>query len=255
MGQLLDKADGVGEQRFLAAGEGYSAGGGVEGGEQLVLGEDVGGGEGVEEGGFAGVGVADEGDGGDTGRLAALAVQVAVAADLADFPLDFGDAFADAPPVDFELGFARAARADAATQPGEDEALAAEAGKVVFELGQFDLEFAFVGAGPLGEDVEDERGPVEHLGAEGLFEVALLGRRQFVVEDHEVGAFFLAGRGDVLNLSAADEVGGRPDGRAFATGCPVLRRRPFPPAGRVRRVSQPHPSLPGGRRRPGWLSP
>ena len=68
-GQFVDEADGVGEDDGagnlgFGVGDGEAATGGVEGGEELVGGVDGGVGEDIEQGGFARVGVADDGDGG-----------------------------------------------------------------------------------------------------------------------------------------------------------------------------------------------
>ena len=51
--QAADEADRVGQQQRAAVGQHQLAGGGVEGGEELVDGEDVRAGEPVEQGGFA----------------------------------------------------------------------------------------------------------------------------------------------------------------------------------------------------------
>ncbi len=40
VGEIADEADGVGEEDVLAVGEFAAAGGGIEGGEELVFGED-----------------------------------------------------------------------------------------------------------------------------------------------------------------------------------------------------------------------
>ena len=61
------KPDGVDEEDLLAVGEGELAGCGVEGGKELVFDQHVGLGQGFEEGRFADVGVADDGEGGDAG--------------------------------------------------------------------------------------------------------------------------------------------------------------------------------------------
>jgi hypothetical protein len=56
----------------------------------------------------------------------------------------------------------------------------------------------------LGEDVEDERGPVEHLDvfvADRLLELALLAGRQFLVEDDHVGAGVRAEGDHLLDLA------------------------------------------------------
>ena len=61
--QVADEADRVGEQDLAAAPEPPLAGAGVERGEELVLDQDAGVGQGVHQGALAGVGVADERDG------------------------------------------------------------------------------------------------------------------------------------------------------------------------------------------------
>ena len=50
-------------------------------------------------------------------------------------------------------------------------------------LGKLDLEAAFSGAGPGGENVEDEGGTVDNLCFEPIFENPLLGRGELVVYD------------------------------------------------------------------------
>ena len=85
---------------------------------------------------------------------------------------------------------------------------APQAGQPVAQQGQLDLGLALVGAGVLGEDVEDHRGPVDGRAAQDLLEVALLGRRELVVEDDGVGVDGQGHRLELLGLAPAD-VGGR----------------------------------------------
>ena len=122
MRQIADEADGVGQEQLAAAVDLPGAGFGVERGEQLVVGIGAGGGEGVEERALAGVGVADEAGGGvlagTLGDEAGFAVL-----DLADFPGEIGDAFANDSAVGFELGFAGAAGADAHALTAAGDAL------------------------------------------------------------------------------------------------------------------------------------
>ena len=106
--------------------------------------------------------------------------------------LDLLDAAGDAAAVGFQLGFAGTAGADAAAQPRHLHAVAGEARQQVVQLRQFHLQAAFAGAGARGEDIEDELGAVDDLGIEGLFQVALLGGGQVVVEDDDVGGAGLA---------------------------------------------------------------
>src|SRR5205807_851372 len=119
--------------------------------------------------------------------------------------LEYGDAGPDPPPVDLELGFAGPPGADAAAQPRQDPAPARQPGKEVRHLGEFDLEASFAGPRPLREDVQDERGAVEDLGAQLAFEVPLLSGGQLAVDDHEVRPRLAGARQDFLDLAASDE--------------------------------------------------
>jgi hypothetical protein len=57
----------------------------------------------------------------------------------------------------------------------------------VFELRQFDLQFALRTLRPLREDVEDQTGPVDDATLQRALQVALLAGAEFVIEDHQVG--------------------------------------------------------------------
>ena len=109
--QTADEADGVGDKELLVAAEMELTGGGIECGEEFVLGENGGPGERVEEGGLAGVGVADDGGGGHGDPLAALALGGALFADVDQLALEGDDAVVDETAVLFELGFTFAAHA------------------------------------------------------------------------------------------------------------------------------------------------
>jgi hypothetical protein len=43
---------------------------------------------------------------------------------------------------------------------------------------QIDLQLAFLGACPVAEDLQDQTGPVDHLGLQAAFQVPLLNGRQ-----------------------------------------------------------------------------
>jgi hypothetical protein len=83
----------------------------------------------------------------------------------------------------------------------------------VAQQGQFHLGLALGAAGVLGEDIEDHRGAVDGGAAEQLLQVAVLGRRELVVEDDGIGIEGAAQRGDLLRLPAPHE-GGRVGGVA-----------------------------------------
>ena len=92
-------------------------------------------------------------------------------------------------------------------------------GRQVVELRQFHLQFSFMTAGPQGEDVEDERDPINDSPADGSREVALLGSTQLVVEDDELGPVSQACRGNLLHLSATRKKGGVGRSRRPMTTC------------------------------------
>ena len=111
---------------------------------------------------------------------------------------------ADDPPVGLELALAGAARADPALGPRQVGPQPGQARQLVLELGELDLEPAFVGLGVQGEDVEDQPAAVDDLDVEQLLERLLLGRRQLVVGDEQVEAGLALGRDELLGLALAD---------------------------------------------------
>ena len=109
-----------------------------------------------------------------------------LAFELAQLLAQLLDAHADHAAVEFDLLLARA------TGLGQAAPLAFEVGpapyepsREVLEAGQFDLQPALATLGALAEDVEDERGAIDHCAVERPLEVALLRRRQGRVEHHQ----------------------------------------------------------------------
>ena len=219
VGEFADETDGVAEEDVLVGGEAESACGGVQGGEEFVLREDFGAGDGIEQGGFSGVGVAHDGGEGPLMTLATIALGSALASDDVEFLADAFDAFLGFAAIRFELGFALAADGtEAAALAGEVGPEAGEAWEEILEAGELDLEFAFAGAGAVTEDLEDEGGAVEDLAAEGLFEVAGLGAGEFVVEDDRVDAEFAGLGGEFGGFAGTDEGGGVGDVEFLGAG-------------------------------------
>src|SRR5262245_28549991 len=72
-----------------------------------------------KEGRLAGIGVADEGHERQLVLATPLSMQLPVLPDLFDVPFQGADAVANLPPIHFQFGFTRTARADAATETGE----------------------------------------------------------------------------------------------------------------------------------------
>jgi hypothetical protein len=76
----------------------------------------------------------------------------------------------------------------------------------------FDLQGALAGAGAAAENLENEAGAVEHLGAPGLLEIALLHRRECAIHYHDAGVVGLHQTGNLFHLAGA-QIGGRAHSR------------------------------------------
>ena len=161
----------------------------------------------VEQGRLAGVGVAHQRQLTVAAAGPAAALQRPGALDLAQVGLQPVHAPHQAAAVHLELGLARAPGPDATGLLAEGRAPAPQAGQPVAQEGQLHLGLALGAAGVLGEDVEDHRRAVDGGAPEQLLQVAVLGRRQLVVEDDRVGIEAAAQRGDLLRLAPPDERG------------------------------------------------
>ena len=208
VGQVADESDGIRQQDFAARGKLELAQLGVERGEHAGGLEHARLGEGVEQCAFAGVGVADERDDRDGHGLATLALLVADAADALELGLDVAEAMVDLAAIGFELGFTRAAGADAAAKLGHGAAASGEARELVLELGELDLELALAGAGVAGEDVEDELRAIDDVAGQAGFDVAKLRRGKVVIEQDERRVGAGDGADDFFDFAFADEARG-----------------------------------------------
>ena len=215
-GQVAHETDRVGQHERPAVGELSTARGRFERGEQRVLDQYTRTGQSVEQAGLAGVGVADDCHRRDVAGDAATALGVADLLHRANVAAQLGHSFADAAAVGLDLGLTRAAGTHptagtaraAAGLPRHRLAPAAQSGQHVLHLGQRHLRLAFAAGRVLGEDVEDQRGPVDDLDLDDLLQRGELGRAEFTVADDGVRA---RGGDDVAQFGGftGADIGGR----------------------------------------------
>lgn len=208
-GKTSDEADGIAEKDLAPGGQDEVAHGGVEGSEHLCVSENGGVGETVEEAALAGIGITDEGDRGEGHTLTLSALDASAATNSGEIVLNCLELGGDLAAIDFELGFTRAASTDTATETGEHDAFTGEARQEVIELCELYLQLSFASTGTGSEEVEDELGAIQNFKLKFPFEIALLGGRQFAIEENCVGGKSSGESGDLSNLAFADQ------------GCPI----------------------------------
>ena len=128
---------------------------------------------------------------------------------LASSAFDLGEPLLDHAAVGFELRLAGSA------EKAEAAALALEMGPgshqpalLIGQMRMLDLQRAFARARAPAENFENETGAVEHLGVPGLFQIALLHRRERAIHHHDAGFETFDEAGDLLDLALA-EIGRR----------------------------------------------
>ena len=131
--------------------------------------------------------------------------QLAACADPFQAPLDDPDALRHETPVGLQLFLAGPAQADTTLLPLEMRPAPDQPRRQMLELRELHLQLAFESAGPLGEDVQNERDAIEHAAFELGLQVALLGRRERVIEDHDFGVVVDDPLANFVQLAAADE--------------------------------------------------
>ena len=123
---------------------------------------------------------------------------------MVDALLELLDAGPDDATVGLQLGLAGASRADAATGAREVRPHAGQTGQLVLELSQLDLQPTLMRAGVLGEDVEDQAAPIEHLDRQQFLQrLLLLGAELIVGVEHGEPRLVL-GRPKLLGLALSE---------------------------------------------------
>ena len=180
---------------------------GIERGEHARRLQNVRAGEAIEQRALAGVGVADQRNGGHRHRLAALALLPAHAPHRFEIELELVDAALNPAAIGFKLRFAGSAGADAAAQLRHGFAASGQPRQHVLKLRQLHLQLAFARARVAGKDVEDQLRSVEHAAGKRRLKVAQLRGRQIVVEEHQVGFGGGCYAGNLFHLAGADQRG------------------------------------------------
>ena len=143
--------------------------------------------------------------------LALLALGAPLFADLFEFALAAIDAEVGEPAVDLDLFFAHAAcRAAALTAAGS--ALAIEVAphprksrQRVLHAGELNLQAGFFGLRAFGEDIENHLLAIDHAEVGEFFPLALLRRREAVVDDDHIAIMRAGEAHDFIRLAGAAE--------------------------------------------------
>ena len=134
---------------------------------------------------------------------------------LVELAPDLRHPVADQPAVGLDLGFAGAAEeAEAAALTLEVGPAPDQPARLIVEMRELDLQPPFGGRRPLAENLEDQPGAVDHLGADLVLQVLLLDRRQRRVDDQQLRVLLLRELGNLLDLALAEQ--GRGPDRAHA---------------------------------------
>ena len=119
MRQVPHKANGVADEGLVRPGETQLADRGVQGREQAVLDQNPGVGQGIEERGFACIGVPDKRHRRQPGTAPGFAPRLAGARHVLQLVLQLGDPIEDATAICFELCLAGTPGADASAESAQ----------------------------------------------------------------------------------------------------------------------------------------
>ena len=208
VGQLADETNSVGGNHGRTAGQRDAPDCWIQRGEELVGDVGIRAGQGAKQRRLAGVGVTHERERGDGNLGAHLPPGLALLLDFLEPPGEHAHALADEAAVGLELRLAGTAHADTAFLPLEVGPAAHQARGDVFQLRELDFELAFEAAGALRENIENQAVSIEHAAAGELLEVALLARRERVIDQDDVGGVVFGDGPNFVGLAAAHEEAG-----------------------------------------------
>ena len=221
--QVTNKSDGIGEQHAAIREQADRTDGRVKSSKHFRGHQDLGAAQCIEQGRFAGVGVAHQRNGSQGHGIARFTAQRPLPANLVNSRLNLADALANPASVGFEFFLARAANADSpcaapgstcatptalTAKTGHCRALPRQARQQVIQLCQLHLQLAFAASRMTGENVENKLRAVNYAAIGDLFDVSLLYGRKVAVENDERRFVRRSFRADFVQFPAADKRGG-----------------------------------------------
>jgi hypothetical protein len=140
----------------------------------------------VEQRRLAGIGVANQRNAEHIATHPRLALHATLARQLGQALLQQLDPIAKQAAVGLQLLFTRPPHADATALPFQVSPAANQPGRQMLQLRQFDLQLALGARGPQGKNIENQTGAVDDAAFQQAFQIALLGRRQIMVENYQI---------------------------------------------------------------------
>src|SRR5262249_53609334 len=83
--------------------------------------------------------------------------------------------------------------------------LPSESRQKIFELRQLDLQLALIAARSLGKNIQDELTAVHHPNLKRILQIALLSRRQFFIDNNQIGVKLFYPPLNLVHLPPADQ--------------------------------------------------
>ena len=206
VGQFANEADRIGDDDRRSARQRDSTHERIERSEQLIGDVGVCASQRSEQRRLASVRVTDESHRRNRDFDPTLTSGLTLLLQLFETTTQYAHSLAEQTTVRLELGFTGAAKTDTAFLTLEVSPPANETARQMTQLREFHLELALMAARALREDVEDQRIAIEDTQSCEFFEVALLTRRERVIDEDHFSAGVDGGLSDLLRFSATDEV-------------------------------------------------
>lgn len=207
MWQVADETHRICQQDRAAVQSIETTQGWIKRGEQLVRRIHGCAGHRVEQGRLAGIRIANQSHNRQRIALARSTRLGALRLQLFHALLQLPDAITEQATVKLQLGLAGTPQADRTTALAFKVGPAAhQARRHVLELGQLDLQLAFVRAGTLREDVQNQASAVDDTTLGQFLKIALLHRTQHMVDQDQVGIKRMAVLAKFLGLAGTDEI-------------------------------------------------